>query len=154
MRAAVDCPITTSGAAPLIVDGFQRVRRSTFTEGAIMERAEYNRHSRARVAETAKDESRYATPRNAMQHRTRRSASTIGGAAPDTIIGRAAADRAGARPGARPYQSAHQAGWRGAPSRRPHHDNKRSSHFSTKGETLPPTKPANANNALRASPTG
>src|SRR5271167_4423273 len=33
-----------------------------------------------------------------MQRRTRRSASTIGGAAPDTIIGRAAADRAGARP--------------------------------------------------------
>ena len=62
MRAAVDCPITTSGAAPLIVDGFQRVRRSTFTEGAIMERAEYNRHSRARVAETAKDASRHATP--------------------------------------------------------------------------------------------
>src|SRR5271165_6820895 len=30
-RAAVDCPITTSGAAPLIVDGFRRVRRSTFT---------------------------------------------------------------------------------------------------------------------------
>ena len=36
-----------------------------------------------------------------MQRRTRRSASTLGGAAPDTIIGRAAADRAGARP----YQS-------------------------------------------------
>src|SRR5271166_498985 len=33
-----------------------------------------------------------------MQRRTRRSASTIGGAASDTIIGRAAADRAGARP--------------------------------------------------------
>ena len=33
-----------------------------------------------------------------MQRRTRRSASTVGGAAPDTIIGRAAADRAGARP--------------------------------------------------------
>ena len=33
-----------------------------------------------------------------MQRRTRRSASTIGGAAPDTIIGPAAADRAGARP--------------------------------------------------------
>ena len=57
-----------------------------------MERAEYNRHSRARMAETAKDASRHA------QRRTRRSASTIGGAAPDTIIGRAAADRAGARP--------------------------------------------------------
>src|SRR5580704_18913915 len=88
--------------------------------------------------------------RRDMERRTRRSASTIGGAAPDSIIGRTAADRAGARPGARPYQSAHQAGWRGAPSRRPHHDNKRSSHFSTKGETLPSTKPANANNALRA----
>src|SRR5271165_168018 len=44
-RAAVDCPITTSGAAPLIVDGFRRVRRSTFTEGAIMERAEYHRQN-------------------------------------------------------------------------------------------------------------
>ncbi len=33
-----------------------------------------------------------------MERRTRRSASTIGGAAPDTIIGRAAADCAGARP--------------------------------------------------------
>src|SRR5271165_2199135 len=32
-----------------------------------------------------------------MQRRTRRNASTIGGAAPDTIIGRAAAHRAGAR---------------------------------------------------------
>ena len=36
-----------------------------------------------------------------MQRRTRRSASTLVGAAPETIIGRAAADRAGARP----YQS-------------------------------------------------
>ena len=50
-----------------------------------MERAESNRHSRARMAETAKDASRNP------QRRTRRSASTIGGAAPDTIIGRAAA---------------------------------------------------------------
>src|SRR5580693_2723407 len=36
--------------------------------------------------------------RRDIQRRTRRSASTIGSAAPDTIIGRAAADRAGARP--------------------------------------------------------
>src|SRR5580704_7408256 len=36
--------------------------------------------------------------RRDIQRRTRRSASTIGGAATDTIIGRAAADRAGARP--------------------------------------------------------
>ena len=36
--------------------------------------------------------------RRDMERRTRRSASTIEGAAPDTIIGRAAADRAGARP--------------------------------------------------------
>jgi hypothetical protein len=36
--------------------------------------------------------------RRDVQRRTRRSASTIGSAAPDTIIGRAAADRAGARP--------------------------------------------------------
>ena len=54
--------------------------------------------------------------RRDIQRRTRRSASTIGGAAPDSIIGRAAADRAGARPyrahvaktrshaGARPYR--------------------------------------------------
>ena len=33
-----------------------------------------------------------------LQRRTRRSVSTLGGAAPDTIIGRAVADRAGARP--------------------------------------------------------
>ena len=33
-----------------------------------------------------------------MQRRTRRSVSTLGGAAPDTIIRRATADRAGARP--------------------------------------------------------
>ena len=33
-----------------------------------------------------------------MQRRTRRSTSIMGGAAPDTIIGRADADRAGARP--------------------------------------------------------
>src|SRR5271166_2268090 len=33
-----------------------------------------------------------------MQRRTRRSVSTLGGAAPNSIIGRAAADRAGARP--------------------------------------------------------
>ena len=56
-----------------------------------MERTEYNRYSRARMAETLK-------ARRDMQRRTRRSASTIGGAASDTIIGRAAADRAGARP--------------------------------------------------------
>src|SRR5580700_11465251 len=61
-RSGVDYPITTSGAAPLIVDGFRRVRRSTFTEGAIMERAEYHRHSRARMAETAKDPSRHPAP--------------------------------------------------------------------------------------------
>jgi hypothetical protein len=36
--------------------------------------------------------------RRDMERRTRRSASTIGGAAPDSIIGGAAADRAGARP--------------------------------------------------------
>ena len=60
--AAADCPITTSGAAPLIVDGFGRVRPSKFTEGAIMERAQYNRHSRARMAEMAKDGARHATP--------------------------------------------------------------------------------------------
>jgi hypothetical protein len=41
---------------------FPALRRSTFTEGAIMERAEYHRHSRARMAETAKDPSRRATP--------------------------------------------------------------------------------------------
>jgi hypothetical protein len=60
-----------------------------------MERAEYDRHSRARMAETAKGGVETC---NALQRRTRRSASTIGGAAPHTIIGRADADRAGARP--------------------------------------------------------
>ena len=44
-------------------DALRRVRRSTFTEGAIMERAGYNRHSRARMAETAKDASKHAKPK-------------------------------------------------------------------------------------------
>ena len=56
-----------------------------------MERAEYHLHSRAAWQKRQKT-------RRDVQRRTRRSASTIGGAAPDTIIGRAAADRAGARP--------------------------------------------------------
>ena len=56
-----------------------------------MERAEYNRHSRARMAEKAKDASRHPAP-DAPER------VDLGGAAPDTIIGRAAADRAGARP--------------------------------------------------------
>src|SRR3984893_7907348 len=61
-RSGVDYPITTSGAAPLIVDGFRRVRRSTFTEGPIMERAEYK---------TAKDGARHATiaSRDPTRHR-------------------------------------------------------------------------------------
>src|SRR5271166_1253892 len=42
--SGVDCPITTSGAAPLIVDGFRRV---TFTEGAIMERNTIGTRERA-----------------------------------------------------------------------------------------------------------
>ena len=63
-----------------------------------MERAEYNRHSRVAWLKRQKT-------RRDIQARTRRSASIIGGAAPDTIIGRAAADRAGARPGARPYRA-------------------------------------------------
>ena len=78
-RFAVDCPITTSGAAPLIVDGFRRVRRSTFTEGAIIERAEYK---------TTNGGSRRATPCNAVQRRTRRSALAFQGAARDTAVGR------------------------------------------------------------------
>src|ERR1700732_3364771 len=72
--------MVSSVAAPLIVDGFRRVRRSTFTGCAIMERTEYKRYSRDRGgAETAKDASTHAS-------RTRRSASTIGGAAPDDPI--------------------------------------------------------------------
>jgi hypothetical protein len=39
----------------------------------------------------------------AVRRRTRRSASTIGGGTPAMTIGRAHADQAGARPGARPY---------------------------------------------------
>jgi hypothetical protein len=53
-------------------------------------KAEYHRYSRA----WQKRQKR----RRDVQRRTRRNTSTIGGAAPDTIIGRAAADRAGARP--------------------------------------------------------
>src|SRR5271157_5076991 len=91
-RTAVDWPITTSGAAPLIVDGFRRVRRSTFT------RRRDNGKGRIQSAlASAHGRKQQKTGRD-MQRRTRRSASTIGGAAPDTIIGRAAADRAGARP--------------------------------------------------------
>ena len=59
---------------------FRRVRRSTFAEGAIMERAEYHR-TRERAWQK-----RQKTRRD-MRHRTRRSASTIGGAARETIIG-------------------------------------------------------------------
>ena len=55
--------MVSSVAAPLIVDGFRRVRRSTFTGGAIMERTEYKRYSRDRAgAETAKDASTHASP--------------------------------------------------------------------------------------------
>ena len=49
-----------------------RVRRSTFTAGAIMERAEYNRHSRARMAETAKDGSRHRRRPEHIDPRRRR----------------------------------------------------------------------------------
>ena len=49
-------------SASASVDGFRRVWRSSFAEGAIMERAEYHRHSRARMAETAKDASRHPAP--------------------------------------------------------------------------------------------
>src|SRR5271165_4921483 len=57
------------------------------------------------------------------QRRTRRSVSTLGGAASDSIIGRAAADRAGARPyhwiNLIPYVDAHvaAAGHASVPSR-------------------------------------
>ena len=56
-----------------------------------MERAKYNRHSRARMAEMAKDGARHATPDAPERIDPRRRCT-------DTIIGRAAADRAGARP--------------------------------------------------------
>ena len=46
----------------------------------------------------ARNALRHAMSGAPWQRRTRRSASTIGGAASDTIIARAAADRAGARP--------------------------------------------------------
>ena len=59
-REPLDCPITRCSASDR--RWCRRVRRSTFTEGAIMERAEYNRHSRARMAETAKDGSRHPAP--------------------------------------------------------------------------------------------
>jgi len=54
-----------------------------------------------------------------LQRRTRRSASTIGGAARDTIIGRADADRVGARPyrakGAKTRRSRSRASRRSTP---------------------------------------
>ncbi len=54
--------VTKAAIGTLYFSGFRRVRRSTFTEGAIMVRAKYNRHSRARMAETAKDALRHAAP--------------------------------------------------------------------------------------------
>src|SRR5271165_4109722 len=69
----------------------ERVRRCTFTEGAIMERAQYNRHSRSRMAETAKDGARHATPDAPERIDTLRRCTRLD-------HGRAAADRAGARP--------------------------------------------------------
>ena len=59
-----------------------------------MEGAEYNRHRERAWQKRQKT-------RRDMQRRTRRSGSTIGGAAPDTIIGCADADRVGARPATR-----------------------------------------------------
>ncbi len=61
--------MVNTGAAPLIVCAFRRVRRSTSTDAF-----------------------------QTCDARTRRSASTIGGGTPDMTIGCAAADRAGARP--------------------------------------------------------
>ena len=107
MRAAVDCPITTSGAAPLILDGFRRVRRSTFTEGAIMERAEYNRHSRARVAETAKDASRHATPCNAGRAGAHRPSEALHPTRSSDVLPRIARER---------VPTTHMRGSRGVPS--------------------------------------
>ena len=60
-RAAVDSPITTSAAAPLIGDGFRRAAQHVHRRRN-NGKARYNRHSRARMAETAKDASRHATP--------------------------------------------------------------------------------------------
>jgi len=53
-----------------------------------------------------------------LRRRTRRSASTIGGGTPDMTIGCADADRAGARPGARPYLRRRPSGSPAAPIRR------------------------------------
>jgi hypothetical protein len=57
-----------------------------------MERTEYKRYSRDRGGQKQRKTRRH------MQARTRRSASTIGGAAPEVVIGHPAAARAGARP--------------------------------------------------------
>src|SRR5271165_3777430 len=104
---AVDFPITTSGGAPLIVDGFRRVRRGTFTGRAIMER------DSIQSALASAWQKRQKTRRD-MQRRTRRSGSTLGGAAPDTIIGRADADRTGARPYRAPGAKTRRSRWNSA----------------------------------------
>src|SRR5271157_6312900 len=115
----------TSGGAPLIVDGFGRVRRSTFTGGAIMEGAEHNRHSRARVAETAKDASRHATPCNAGRAGVHRPSEALHPTRSSDVLSRIARERVPTNRRTTPDGA-------GAPSRPAHHDNKRSSHFSTK----------------------
>ena len=61
-RAAVDCPITTSGAAPLIVDGFRRVRRSTFTAGAIKEKGPIQSALASVHGRNGKRSAKHATP--------------------------------------------------------------------------------------------
>ena len=56
-------PITSIGAAPLIVDGFRRVRLSTVPRGAIIGTgAEYDPHSRARMAKRRKTGRNMHTP--------------------------------------------------------------------------------------------
>ena len=70
--------MVNTGAAPLIVCAFRRVRRNTSTD----------------AFQTC----------DALRRRTRRSASTIGGGTPDMTIGCADADRAGARPADTPIR--------------------------------------------------
>ena len=89
VRAAVDCPITPSGAAPPIVDGFRRVRRGTFTAGAIMEIQSALASARGRNGERPVDTCK---PGRAGAHRPSEALH------PTRSTDRAVADRAGARP--------------------------------------------------------
>src|SRR5271165_2702940 len=94
------------------------VRPSTFTEGAIMERAKYKRHSRARMAEMAKDGARHATPCNAGRAGAYRPSEALHPTRPSDVLPRIARERVPTVPTLRKRVEMCHAGSRGT---RPHH---------------------------------